>query len=147
MSAGRQDLYCCFHQIEKRDIFGGGAGQVGQITLLRHCERKLSIFPRAKMDQVGMDCFVAGACHRARRWRDPVAPRNDASGVIHRHCERMRRGCSNGYARHNDLSTVIRGQQREARLRVDDPRIHLLRKMNLAKHAGLPGYGKEKTLN
>jgi hypothetical protein len=77
---------------------------------------KQSIFPQVKMDWVGMDCFVAHA------------PRNDASGVIHRHCERMRRGCSNGYVRHNDLSTVIRGQQREARLRVDDPPIHFFAK-------------------
>jgi len=43
MSAGRQVLYCCFYQIEKRDIFGGGAGQVGQISPLRHCERKQAI--------------------------------------------------------------------------------------------------------
>jgi hypothetical protein len=30
MSAGRQLLYCCFYQVEKRDIFCGGAGQAGK---------------------------------------------------------------------------------------------------------------------
>jgi hypothetical protein len=87
-------LYCCVYQIEKRDIFGGGAGHDGQISAFR----------------VTCDiCTVMAGLTR------PAVVRTAIPG-------------------HNDLSTVIRGL---------DPRIHLLRKTNLAKQDGLPGQARQ----